>query len=65
MPTVLKYENLDFLRPSGTVQSCSGIALRFTIPGLKPGVRGEMSANNSCVTDESRFLEYDAVSTGK
>jgi len=64
-PTVLKYGNLDFLEPSGTVQSCNGIDLRFTIPGLKPSLRGEMSATNNCVTEDPRFLEYDAVSTGK
>ena len=30
VPIVLKYGNLNLLELSGTVQACSGIALRFT-----------------------------------
>ena len=65
MLTLLKSGILNFLEPSGSVQACNGIALPFTIPGLKPGLRGEMPATNSYVTEDPRLLECDAVSTGK
>jgi hypothetical protein len=34
-------------------------------PGIETGLRGEMPATNSCVTEDPRLLERDAVSTGK